>query len=241
RRAACERPLHGRLFGVACGESLPRVHAGDPEQEHVGRHAARSFGGDRAAGYGGVLVDAPAYQQRLDGGVIYECGGDRRAMGDHRGLEVARKGSHDGQRGGAAVEDHPITWADQTGGARGYALLTRRLDLPSRVVVRERRRKRERSAVHALAQPGGGELTQVATHAVFGHAELAGEVRGDELALCPEPAEEQLASLSYQHVVSRFCTMLHYTARLDGNPSAADSGRERAGLPLAYRPGTGPP
>lgn len=71
-RLGGEGAFHRGLLGISGGEPVLGVDAGDAEQEEVGGDGAGGFGGGGAAGNGGVLVDAPAEQEDLDGRVLDE-------------------------------------------------------------------------------------------------------------------------------------------------------------------------
>ena len=58
---------------------------------------------------------------------------------------------------------------------------------------------RERPAVHALHQPAGGQLAQVAPHRVLRYAERGDELGRDDLAVALEAREDDLAALGGQH------------------------------------------
>ena len=86
-----------RLVGVAGGESLGLVHAGDAEQEPVGADGLRCFDRCGATGDGGVLEEAPAEHDHLERAVaagsdrvIAECPQDRTDLVQLYGADPSR-------------------------------------------------------------------------------------------------------------------------------------------------------
>ena len=77
------------------------------------------------------------------------------------------------------------------------------------------RRGRQRPAVHALHEPLGGELAQVAPDRVLGHAQLVDEPRGDDLAVAVQDREDRLPALGGEKpLAARSCMDVHGTAWL---------------------------
>jgi hypothetical protein len=64
---------------------------------------------------------------------------------------------------------------------------------------RRRRGRRERATVHALHEPAGRQLAQVAPHRVLRHAEHSDQLRRHDLAVAFEVAEDHAAAFGGQH------------------------------------------
>ena len=67
------------------------------------------------------------------------------------------------------------------------------------VEARRGGRRGQRAAVHALDEPAGGQLAQVAPHRVLGHAERGDQLGGHDLPVALEAAEDHLAAFGGQH------------------------------------------
>ena len=70
--------------------------------------------------------------------------------------------------------------------------------------------------MHALDEPLGRELAEVAPDRVLGHPELLDQASGDDLAVARERVEDRLAALGAEEGRCRFvhdsCTILHVSA-----------------------------
>lgn len=91
--------------------------------------------------------------------MLDQCDGDRRAVRHDRHIEVTGQLPHDGEVGGAPVDDHGLPRPDESRGDAGDAFLAARVEAAAGGIVGHGSRGGERAAVDTLAESCGGEIT----------------------------------------------------------------------------------
>jgi hypothetical protein len=210
---AGEGPLHGCFVNVPCGQPLRGVHSGYPEQEQVRGDALRGLYRGGTAGHGRMFEQAPAEEEDADTRMPHERCGDRGAVRNDCARQGRREGPNNCQGCGAAVKDDGAAWIDEAGSAAGDPILAFRLNTGPGGVVCGRRGDGQGSAVHPLAQSGGGQFPKIAANAVIGQPKFGRDFLGDKLPVLSQPVEEKSVAFSSKHFMflpgyARFCTIV---------------------------------
>ena len=138
------------------------MEAADSEDQHVGAHRVQGVDRRRPDERVRSLVERAAEHRHLDARVLRQRDRDRRAVRDHRRLQIGRKVARNLERRRARIEQDHLAVTQQAGGrARDRGLRGRRLLAPHGVRPRPDR-GRQRASVHPPHAPGLGKLLQVA-------------------------------------------------------------------------------
>ena len=186
-----------RLLAVAQRHAGAGVQRAGGEHAHVGAHAAqrvdRLGAGDRARRRVQPAADDVDGQARMVG----QRDGDVRVGGDDRRLEVVGQAARELERRRPAAERDDLAGADQArpppGRRRAFAATS------------SGRRSTKESGPGELggsappwtrrSSPASDELLQVAADGVERHAQPQREIRGADLALGAQPAQDELTAL----------------------------------------------
>ncbi len=156
-----------------------------------------------------LLLEQPAADQHdLGPGVSRERRGNRRRVGhDGAGVGVWETAGELQSRRPPVQHDHPRAF-EQRQGRLGQRRLLLVPDLESLGEGDRRRPRDERAAVDTTEQPLLGEVTQVASNRVLGHAEARDQLRGDDPSIAREAGKNHLFAFGGEHLASYSSFML---------------------------------